>query len=101
MPIQYSKTWKLREAHHKSLSEMEELKKFQSSTFDTIARRRLVENQDTILALLQNEINCMNDSKEYQDAESDLLFAVIQVTRMVTKLRDKNSDFEQIRTLLQ
>ena len=32
----------LREAHHKSLNEMEELKKFQSSTFDTIARRRLV-----------------------------------------------------------
>ena len=29
---------KLREAHHKSLNEMEELKKFQSSTFDTIAR---------------------------------------------------------------
>ena len=33
----------LREAHQKSLSEMEELKKFQSSTFDTIARRRLVD----------------------------------------------------------
>ena len=55
---------------------MEELKKFQSSTFDTIAKRRLVEDQDTILELpgkiqeLQNEINCMNDSKEFQDAES-------------------------------
>ena len=62
----------LREAHQKSLSEMEEVKKFQSSTFDTIARRRLVENQDTILALiariqeLQNEINCMNDSKIFR-----------------------------------
>ena len=32
--------WDLREAHDKSLKEMEELKKFQSSTFDTIARRR-------------------------------------------------------------
>ena len=41
----------LREAHHKSLKEMEELKKFQSSTFDTFARRRLVEDQDTILEL--------------------------------------------------
>ena len=66
----------LREAHQKSLSEMKELKKFQSSTFDTIARRRLVEDQDIILELcgriqdLQNEINCMNDSKEFQDAES-------------------------------
>ena len=39
--------WDPREAHEKSLKEMEELKKFQSSTFDTIAR--LVEDQDTIL----------------------------------------------------
>ena len=60
----------LREAHHISLNEMEELKKFQSSTFDTIARRRLVKDQDTILELtgkiqeLQNEINCMNDSRD-------------------------------------
>ena len=30
---------------------MEELKKFQSSTFDTVARRKLVEDQDTILEL--------------------------------------------------
>ena len=55
---------------------MEELKKFQSSTFDTIARRRVVEDQDSILELtgkiqeLQNETNCMSDSKEFQDAES-------------------------------
>ena len=68
--------WDLREAHEKSLKEMEELKKFQSSTFDTIARRRLVEDQDTILELtgkiqeLQNEINCVNDSRDFQDAES-------------------------------
>ena len=66
----------LREAHHKSLNEVEESKKFQSSTFDSIARRRLVEDQDTILELtgkvqeLQNEINCMNDSKDFLDAES-------------------------------
>ena len=50
---------------------MKELKKFQSSTFDTIARRRLVKDQDTILELtgkiqeLQNEINCMNDSRDF------------------------------------
>ena len=68
--------WDLREAHDKSLREMEELKKFQSSTFDTVARRRLVEDQDTNLGLtgkiqeLQNEINCMNDSRDFQDAES-------------------------------
>ena len=55
---------------------MEELKKFQGSTFDTISRRKLVEDRDTILEFtgkiqeLQNEINCMNDSREFQDAES-------------------------------
>ena len=55
---------------------MEELKKFQGSTFHTIARRRLVEDQDIILELtgkmqeLQNEINCMNDSRDFQDAQS-------------------------------
>ena len=68
--------WDLRETHEKSLNEMEELKRFQGSTFDTIARRKLVEDQDTILELtgniqeLQNEINCMNDSRDFQDAES-------------------------------
>ena len=41
--------WDLCEAHEKSLNEMEELKRFQGSTFDTIARRKLVEDQDTIL----------------------------------------------------
>ena len=41
----------LREAHQRSLTEMEELRKFQSSTIDTIARRRLIEDQDTILEL--------------------------------------------------
>ena len=65
-----------REAHEQSLTEMEELRKFQSSTFDTIARRKLIEDQNTILELsgrvqeLQNEVNCMNDSTDFQDAES-------------------------------
>ena len=60
----------------RSLIEMEELKKFQSSTFDTIARRKLIECQDTILELigkiqeLQNKINCMSDSRNFQDVES-------------------------------
>ena len=68
--------WDLREAHEKSLNEMEELKRFQGSTFDTSARRKLVEDRDTILELtgkiqeLQNEINCMNNSRDFQDAES-------------------------------
>ena len=40
-----------REAHQRSLTEMEELRKFQSSTFDTMARRKFVEDQNTMLAL--------------------------------------------------
>ena len=65
-----------REVHQQSLTEVEELRKFQSSTFDTIARRKLIEDQNTILELssrvqeLQNEVNCLNDSKDFQDAES-------------------------------
>ena len=65
-----------REVHQQSLTEMEELRKFQSSTFDTLARRKLIEDQNTILELsgrvqeLQNEVNCVNDSKDFQDAES-------------------------------
>ena len=51
----------LREAHQKRLTEMEELRKFQCSNFDTVARGRLIEYQDTISELtgkiqqLQNE----------------------------------------------
>ena len=66
----------VREAHQRSLTEMEELRKLQSSAFDTMARRKFIEDQITILELfgrvqeLQNEVNCMNDSKDCQDAES-------------------------------
>ena len=65
-----------REAHQRSLTEVEELRKFQSSAFDTVARRKFIEDQNTTLELsgrvqeLQNEVNCMNDSKDFQDAES-------------------------------
>ena len=65
-----------REVHQQSLTEMEELRNFQSSTFDTLARRKLTEDQNTIMELsgrlqeLQNEVNCMNDYKDFQDAES-------------------------------
>ena len=66
----------LREAHEKSLMEMEELMRFQGSTFETFSRRKLIEDRDTILDFtgkiqeLQNEVNCMNDSKDFKDAES-------------------------------
>ena len=60
----------LREAHMESLDEMEELKRFQGSTFDEFSRGRLIENQDTMVELtariqeLQNEVNCLNDTRD-------------------------------------
>ena len=55
---------------------MEELKRFQGSTFDTIARGKLIEDRDTILEVigmiqeLQNEVNGTNDPRDFKDAES-------------------------------
>ena len=60
----------------KCLHEMEELKRVQESRVDESSRRRLIENQDTINELtariqdLQNEVNCVNDSRDFKDAES-------------------------------
>ena len=61
----------LREAHMKRLNEMEELKRSHGSRFDEFSRRRLIENQDTVLELtariqeLQNEVKCMNESRDF------------------------------------
>ena len=66
----------LREAHIKSLHEMEELKRVQELRIEEFSMRRLIENQDTINELttrireLQNEVNCMNDSRDFKDAGS-------------------------------
>ena len=63
-------------AHEKGLNWMEELKRFRGSTFDTMSRKKLIEDRDTILELtakiqeLQNEVTCMNDSRDFNDAES-------------------------------
>ena len=48
----------VREVHQQSLTEMEELRKFQSSTFDTVARRKFVEDQNTILELSGRVQDC-------------------------------------------
>ena len=40
-----------REVHQQNLTEMKELQKFQNSTFDTLARRKLIEDQNTIMEL--------------------------------------------------
>ena len=47
-----------REARQQSLTEMEELRKFQSSTFDTMARRKLIEDQNTIWNYHAEYRNC-------------------------------------------
>ena len=59
---------------NKVLQRWRNYEKFQSSTFDTLAK--LIEDQNTIMELsgrlqeLKNEVNCMDDSKDFQDAES-------------------------------
>ena len=65
-----------REVHQQDLIKMKELRKFQNSTFDEFARKKFIEDQKIIMELsgrlqeLQNEVNCMNDSKVFLDAES-------------------------------
>ena len=65
-----------REVQQQNLIEMMELQKFQSSTFDEFTRQKFIEDQNTSMELsgslqeLQNEANCMNDSKDFQDAEA-------------------------------
>ena len=53
---------------------MEELKRVQESRVDESPRRRLIENQDNELTAriqqLQNEVICLNESRDFQDAES-------------------------------
>ena len=55
---------------------MEELKRVRESRVVEFSRRRLIENQDTINELtariqeLQNEVNCLNDSRHFKDSES-------------------------------
>ena len=65
-----------REVHQQDLLKMKELQKIQNSTFDEFTRQKFIEDQKIImessgrLQELQNEVNCMNDSKDFQDAES-------------------------------
>ena len=61
----------LRETRIRSVQEMEEMKRVQELRVDDFSRGKLVENQDTInertarIQELQNEVNCMNDSREF------------------------------------
>ena len=65
-----------REVHQQDLMKMKELQKFQKSTFDEFTKQKFIEDQKIMMELsgrlqeLQNEVNCMNDSKDFRDAES-------------------------------
>ena len=65
-----------REVHQQDLMKHQELQKFQNSAFEEFTQKKFIEDQKTIMELsgrlqeLQNEVNCMNDSKDFQDAES-------------------------------
>ena len=65
-----------REVHQQDLMKHLELQKFQNSAFDEFTQKKFVEDQKTIMELsgrlqeLQNELNFMNDSKDFMDAES-------------------------------
>ena len=60
-----------REVHQQDLMKQQELQKFQNSTFDEFAQKKFIEDQKTIMELsgrlqeLQNEVNCMNDSRDF------------------------------------
>ena len=53
-----------------------DVRRVQESRVDESSTRRLIENKDTINELsariqeLQNEVNCLNDSRDFKDAES-------------------------------
>ena len=65
-----------REVHQQDLMKHLELQKFQNSAFDEFTQKKFIEDQKTIMELtgrlqeLQNEVNSMNDSKDFMDAES-------------------------------
>ena len=65
-----------REVHQQDLMKHLELQKFQNSTFDEFTQKKFIEDQKIIMELfgrlqeLQNEVNFMNDSKDFMDAES-------------------------------
>ena len=68
----------LRENNIGGIHEVEALKRFQEVRVDEFStrRRRMIEDPDTIDELtgkfqeLPNEINCLNDSRDFKDAES-------------------------------
>ena len=65
-----------REVHQQDLMKHQELQNFQNSAYDEFTQKKFIEDQKIIMELsgrlqeLQNEVNFMNDSKDFMDAES-------------------------------
>ena len=100
----WNKNRDLREVHMKSLHEMEELKRFQGSIFDEFSRRRLIKNRDIILELtakiqeLQNEVNCLNDSKMLNQyaVDNPTLHVNLSLNEMEELKKFQSSTFDTI-----
>ena len=66
----------LRDTRIRNVRDMEELQKSHLLKVEELSRRKWTEDQNTIMELrariqeLQNEINCMNDSRDFKNAES-------------------------------
>ena len=65
-----------REVHQQDLMKHQELQNFQNSAFDEFTQKKFIEDQKFFMELsgrlqeLQNEVNFMNDSRDFMDAES-------------------------------
>ena len=65
------------EAHQQSRTEMEELRKFQSSAFDTMARRKLIEDQNTFFGIIE---------AEYRNCKMKwIVWAILRIFRMMNQ----------------
>ena len=60
----------LRETRLRNMRDMEELQKNRVLKVEELSRRKLTEGQNIIMEELQNEVNCMNGSRVFKDAES-------------------------------
>ena len=102
----FNKNRDLRETCIKSLHEMEELKRVQELRVDELPRRRLIENQDTKNELMtriqesQNEVNCMNDSRDFKGAVSTRFKKKVSLEEMNAHKEDRFLHGRQIAYLI-
>ena len=87
----------LRDTQIRSIHELEELRKAQELRVDKVSVQKLRESHDTIQQLisqiqeLQERMNCMNDSGEFQDTESNYSgnFLTLPVNRQFFQVLDR------------